>query len=120
MSILPVEIGGVVPCLLDACAGKSYVNSPPWRTQERFSGLEKDLNSRFGERARAFRTALGLSLVDLTRDHGLDFRTFSALERGARRWKLFQIEAYCTALGVEPWQLFKWDEPLPEPRSAES
>ncbi|MFN3200002.1 MAG: helix-turn-helix domain-containing protein [Bradymonadia bacterium] len=78
------------------------------------------LNRAFGERARAWRKATGKSLTDLEREHGLNNRTFSALERGARTWSLHQIEAYCSALGVEPWRLFKWDEPLPEPRSVES
>ena len=76
--------------------------------------MQNTLNKRFGERARAYRMSLGVSLLDLEREHGLNNRTISAMELGTRRWNLDQIEVYCAALGVEPWRLLKWDEPLPE------
>jgi transcriptional regulator with XRE-family HTH domain len=69
------------------------------------------IQARFGARVRTLRRAAALTQETLAKKAGVDWKYLGLIERGKRNVTIGMAERLATALGVEPLQLFLFDEP---------
>lgn len=73
---------------------------------------------RFGRRVRQLRREKGVSQEAFAHAVGIDRSYFGSIERGERNVSLDNICLIAEGLGVEPWELLRFDEAA-EPSNGE-
>lgn len=66
----------------------------------------ESLKAIFGARLRVIRKARGMTLEQLGRAAGIGYKHVAEIERGAKSPSFELVERLCTALAVDPYDLF--------------
>ncbi len=77
-----------------------------------------DAKVLFGRRVRALRTAGGFSQEAFAQTAGIDRSYYGSIERGERNVTLDTICQIAAGLGVEPFELLRFDREPPEAGAA--
>lgn len=72
--------------------------------------MVRDFKKNFGKRVKYYRGLLGLSQERLAELVGISSNTVGYIERGKNSISMAKLPALCSALQVEPYQLFLNDE----------
>jgi len=68
--------------------------------------MDGDFKKKFGQRVKYYRLLSGLSQEKLAERVGISANTVSYIEHGKNSISFSKLPALCTALSIEPYQLF--------------
>ncbi len=78
------------------------------------SNMRDEFNVKFGERIKYFRNLARLSQEELAEKIGCERNTLSYIEIGKNSISFAKFKKLCKVLDIEPYQLFLFDNNLPE------